>query len=119
MKNVFKKILFFLTSIIIFIVVGATTVAGVKNIIKEIRISNFKNKCKKLNEDEIDSIENIDKLKGKTIFYHCDSNDANSVASALKKILEKTNEIPSSCSISKFKWNEICNKYLSIYKELN
>lgn len=51
--------------------------------------------------------------------YHCDSNDANSVASALKKILEKTNEIPSSCSISKFKWNEICNKYLSIYKELN
>ncbi len=75
MKNVFKKILFFLTSIIIFIVVGATTVAGVKNIIKEIRISNFKNKCKKLNEDEIDSIENIDKLKGKTIFYHCDSNE--------------------------------------------
>ena len=50
--------------------------------------------------------------------YHCDAYDANSVASAIKKIIKKTNEI-SSRIISKFRWNEICNKYFSIYKELN
>ena len=75
MKKYFKIILFFLTSIIIFIVIGATTVAGVKNIIKEIRISNFKNKCNKLSEDEISSIDNINKLSGKACFYRYKSDE--------------------------------------------
>ena len=75
MRKFLKIFLFFLTSVILFIVIGATTVAGVKNVIKEVRIANFKKKCNKLSEDEVSSIDNISNLKGKTVFYNCNGNE--------------------------------------------
>jgi glycosyltransferase involved in cell wall biosynthesis len=53
--------------------------------------------------------------------YHCDANDAGDVAFAIKNVVKKydVNFFGICVYASKFKWNEICSMYNTIYEGLN
>lgn len=50
--------------------------------------------------------------------YHCDANDANDVAKSIEKIIENYDDVQGNCvkASSKFRWNDICEKYFDIYR---
>ena len=54
------------------------------------------------------------------IGFHCNAFDANDIACSVKKVIAMYWQIQSKCikASLKFRWDEICDKYLKIYKSI-